>query len=227
MEWKEIIEHYEKAKEYLWGTRDNKEWHRDDENGYYHMWIAYHEAVNNQKKNHLWYARILFMMLTEQRKNFSDYKLLNDYANVLMGEYQLAIEAGDPPYERELDAARFEHDWLQHKVESKTDDTNDLETSVSLIEGCDQLKDFSFYDSEPTMFKHEKDRAFLKLKYKGTVVTFEFTDIYEIEIDCDPVTCNINGFFCYPYFKDNLERIVFDIDQYRIICKHIRVISVK
>ena len=227
MDWKEIIEHYEKAKEYLWGSSNNVNWHRDDENGYYQMWLACHEAMKNPVKDHLWYARILFMMLTEQRKNFSDYKLLHDYANVFMEEYQLAIEAGTPPTDRELEAAKFERDWLQHKVECKTNEINDWEKSIQLIEGSELLGDFSFYDSEPTMFKHEKDRAFLKLKYKDTVATFEFTDIYEIEIDCDPVTCYIDGFFCYPFFRDNLERIVFDINQYKIICKNIRVVSVK
>lgn len=227
MEWKEIIEHYEKAKGYLWGSPDDDNWQRDDENGYYQLWIACHEAMNKEEKNHLAYARILFMMLTEQRRNFSDKKLLEEYADVFMREYQLAIEAGEPPTDKELDAATFEHDWLQYKVECTTNKGNNWEDSVKLIEGSGDLVDFSFYDSEPTMFKHEKDRAFLKLKYKNTIATFEFSEIYEIDIDCDPVKCNIKGFFCYPYFRDNMERIVFDIGQYKIICKHIRVVSVK
>ena len=56
--WNKIAEDYEMAKKYLWGQKDALNWRRDDEQGYYYLWCAYHAAIMSEEKDSLLYARI-------------------------------------------------------------------------------------------------------------------------------------------------------------------------
>ena len=53
-------------------------------------------------------------------------------------------------------------------------------------------------------------------------LTFEFSNIYDIEMNCDPLTAYVNDFAIYQAAPD-LETIVFDIEFLKIICKNIKV----
>ena len=225
--WPEIIDHYKKARDCFWCPEGVHTWHRDDENGYYHLWTAYHMAQKSEEKDHLWYARILYMMANELRCKFHVYTLFRRYAEPMMKEFALAEQAGTPPAEKELAAATSIYSWMSYDVECHSYETNSIEKSFQLIENSELLENFYYTDSVPILFQHTQTSAILKLKNDQMVATLEFTGLYEIHVDCDP-SCNwIEDFFCYPVRKGDSRQIVFDIDFYRITCEHIKVISVE
>ena len=64
--WSEISDEYNAAKKCLWCPEHATEWLRDDDEGMYRLWRAYHLAANAEEKNDLLYARVLMMMSDEQ-----------------------------------------------------------------------------------------------------------------------------------------------------------------
>ena len=231
--WNEVIQHYQKAKEYFWGSEDSKNWHRDDENGYYHLWTAYHMAQECKEKNHLWYARILYMMLREHQPKFSDYYANHDklhkFAIPMMEEFLLAAKVGTPPTEKEFEIGKSYYESLLYDEKCHSDECNGSDEAFQLIENGELLKNFYYTDSVPVFFQHNQTSALLKLKNDQMVATLEFTGLWEINVNCDP-SCNwIEEFFCYPCrnWKGELNRIIFEIDHYIITCEHIKVLSVE
>ena len=229
--WSEIIDHYKKARDCFWGPKGVHTWHRDDENGYYHLWTAYHLAQESEEKDHLWYARILYMMLSEHRSIFSDYYVDHDalykFAIPMMKEFALATEEGNPPTEKELKIGKDRYEMLLYDEQCTSYETNSIEKSFQLIENSELLENFYYTDSVPILFQYTQTSAILKLKNDQMVATLEFTGLYEIHVDCDP-SCNwIEDFFCYPARKGDSRQIVFDIEYYKITCEHIKVLSVE
>ena len=225
--WSEIIDHYKKARDCFWCPEGVQNWHGDDENGYYHLWTAYHLAQESEEKEHLWYARILYMMADEMQCKFHVFKVFRRYAEPMMKEFALAEQAGTPPTEKELAAARNMHYWMAYNVECHSYETNDVEQSISLIDNNELLKHFNFHDSLPVFFTHDGRTAVLKLQYNELVATLEFINIFDIYVDGDPTCSYILEFFCYPVRKGDRRQIVFDIEYYRITCEHIKVLSVE
>ena len=223
--WETIIEHYKKARKCFWLPKNTKNWHRDDDNGYYHIWTAYHMAKESEEKEHLWYGRILYMMLSEHRFMYSNYKLLHKFAIPMMEEFNLAIEDGDSPTEKEFKTAKRYYDWLIYDEKCHSNEYNGSDKSFQLIENGELLKEFDYIDSVPVHFEHNLDSAILKLKSGETVATFEFSDILEINLSGEPYSNWVEDFFCYPrrIDKDGPNELIFEIDNYKIICKHIKV----
>ena len=225
--WSEIIDHYKKARDCFWCPEGVQNWHGDDENGYYHLWIAYHMAQESEKKDHLWYARILYMMTDEMRCKFDVFTVFRRYAEPMMKEFTLAEQAGTPPTDKELSIARNMHYWMAYDVECHSYETNDVEHSIGLIENNELLEHFNFHDSLPVFFTHDGHTAVLKLQYNELVATLEFINISDIYVDGDPTCSYILEFFCYPARKGDDREVVFDIEYYRITCEHIKVLSVE
>ena len=48
--WKQISKDYEIAKNCLWRHDKIKNWHRDEDKGFYHMWKAYYSALTQEEK---------------------------------------------------------------------------------------------------------------------------------------------------------------------------------
>ena len=231
--WDEIIQHYKKARDCFWLPKDSKTWHRDDENGYFHLWTAYHMAQECEEKNHLWYARILYMMLSEFKGRFSNsyvnYQKLHKYAIPMMEEFSLAVEEGNPPTEKEFEIGKLYYESLLYDEQCHSDESNGSDEAFQLIENGELLKDFYYTDSVPILFQHTKTSAILKLENDQEVATLEFTGLYEINVDCDPYSNWVEELFCYPSssLKGNFNHIIFEVEGYRITCEHIKALSVE
>ena len=110
---------------------------------------------------------------------------------------------------------------IVEKSKIRTD--SDYYNAIKLLEGHEGLNEFSFHDSKFISLECNDQSAVLKLQ-DDDIYHFEFSDIYDIEMNCDPLTAYVNDFAIYQAAPD-LETIVFDIEFLKIICKHIKVRS--
>lgn len=221
--WQEIAAHYEEAKKCFWGSQAKANWHRDESAGRYHLWNAYYKAVHApaEGRDDLLYARVLSMMSDEQAYKIDDYTILHEYLEPAVDAYDRARAADGPkPTEKEYEKVRIQRDALRYKYEKE----DDVEGSYKNIQGLAELKDFGVHDSTVVSFEHTMKTARLCLDYYGNIVTIEFSDIYEIRIDADPMCTFPQEFSCYSDFY-RPELLYFDIGEYRILCSEIRVVG--
>ena len=223
--WNEIIEEYNTARQCLWCPKHSGNWSRKENEGYYHLWRAYHLAHASETKQSLWYARVLFMMASEQRYKQSDYVVLNSYLRPCMVAYAEAKQSGDAPTNEEYENAKFLYDYFAH-VEANTASTEEItERAYSYIEGFTSDINFQFHDSKIIGFSHDCTSAQLHLQYDETIVTILFEEIYEIEVNSvDPEVTWISDFDCYPTFH-NADLLIFDVGFYKIMCKKIKLVE--
>lgn len=224
--WAQIAEDYKQARANLCGSKDAMNWHMDEDTGMYYLYCAYQAARTSTEKDHLLYARILSLMEWNQG-NLNDYTRLHRFIAPALAEYELAIQSGgQQPYEKELENIRQRFNALTYICEQEVACGESLERALSLIEGSELLSDFGFHDSKPILFQHTEQTAILKLDCDGVVATIEFTGLYDVEVNGDPVTNWIDEMYCYRsyWIKD---RLIFDIGYYKIECEHIKVIRVE
>ena len=222
--WNKIAEDYEMAKKYLWGQKDALNWRRDDEQGDYYLWCAYHAAIMSEEKDSLLYARILVMMSRENH-HITEYRRFHTLIAPAMVAYEEAISSGCSVSEKELLDVRKTYDRLMYALKRTDDSPEEIEKAYSIIEGLTEDEDFCFHDSKPVYFELQEKRALLQLDYNGHCVTFEFTGLFDVWVDTDPVCDWVQEFYCYPLF-DIPNRLYFDIGFYRITCEHIRAVNV-
>lgn len=221
--WKEIISDYCNARKCLWCPKHSGNWQRKEEDGYYFLWKAYHEASAAEEKDHLWYGRILYMMANEHRYKFTNWKILNKYAAPAVEQFHLCTPESGMPTEKELKCAEDLYSWL--KYEDDNQEGSLYPEQIKLIEGYEMLSDFWFHDSKPIRFEHDEHTAKLWLDYCGTVAELQFDNVYELDVNGDP-TCNwIQEFHLYRGWPVQ-DLIQFDIEFYRIKCKKVTVLSV-
>ena len=222
--WTEIKEDYETAKFALWCPKHCSGWSRDEDKGFYYLWKAYYTALTAEKKEPLLYARILMMMGFQQNNKQSDWERLHRYYLPAKKQYQIAIEAGLNPTDKELEHMRFYTESLSYQFECED---WEWEKKIAHIEGHEKLSDFDFHDSKVIFFEREDGIVHMKFRYdRGLTVAIRFEDVYEIQIRTDPDCDWISEFYCYPAFH-NKEMLVFDIEYYRILCSRIVVESVE
>lgn len=224
--WEHIEEEYKSARACLVCPRHQSNWSRNEDTGMYHLYCAYQMARTSITKQHLLYARILSLMSWENR-NISEYEKLHKFLKPALDEYGKALEEDGPkPFDKELEGIRQTVAELTYLCERTSNSKEEINRAYGLLEGHELLDDFEFHDSKPVYFEHTSDRALLKLNYGGIIATFEFTGLYDIEINGDP-KCNwIPDFYCYhSYWKSSC--LVFDIGYYKVYCEHIRVATVE
>ena len=221
--WNDIISDYQKARFCLWCPEHSNEWHREENEGYYFLWKAYHFATNAENKRPLWYARILYMMACEQRYKQSPYILLHQYLKPCITAYRKAETSSEQPTEKEVNDARYMYDQYSYEFSCRSSSEEAYQRAYSLIEGYNDDIDFQFHDSKVIEFSHTATTAKLILEYNDITATLIFNDVDEIEIkNVEPDIAWIFDFYCYPAFPTN-SRIVFDIGYYKIQCGHIRI----
>lgn len=221
--WDRIIENYKIARECLVYSKKKDFWIRQEDKGMYHLWTAYYAAINAEEKNHLLYARVLSLMGWEMQAKSSNYELLNKYYKPAIEQYDLALKENPHcVYLKEIENVRKSYEYYKYIVEkSKIRTDEDYSNAIKLLEGYECLDEFSFHDSKFISLKCNDQLAVLKLQY-GDIYHFEFSDIYDVEMNCDPLTAYVSDFAIYQTSPD-LETIVFDIEFLKIICKHIKV----
>ena len=107
--WNRIAEDYEMAKKYLCVPPNTLNWRRDDEQGYYYLWCAYHAAIMSEEKDSLLYARILVMMSRENH-HITEYRRFHTLIAPAMVAYEEAISSGCSVSEKELSDVRKTYD---------------------------------------------------------------------------------------------------------------------
>lgn len=221
--WDKIIEDYKIARECLVYSKKKDCWIRQEDKGMYHLWSAYYAAINAEEKNHLYYARVLSLMGWEMYPKSSNYELLNKYYKPAVEQYNLAWEENpDCVNPKEVENVKKSYEYYKYIVEkSRIRNDADYYNAIKLLEGHEYLDEFSFHDSKFITLECNDQSAVLKLQ-DGDIYHFEFSDIYDIEMNCDPLTAYVSDFAIYQAAHD-LETIVFDIEFLKIICKHIKV----
>lgn len=210
--WDRIIEDYKIARECLVYAKKKDCQIRQEDKGMYHLWSAYYTALNAEEKNHLFYARVLSLMGWEMRPKSSNYELLNKYYKPAVEQYNLALKENPDcvnPKEVENVKKSYEHyKYIVEKSRIRTD--SDYYNAIKLLEGHECLDEFSFHDSKFISLECNDQSAVLMLQ-DGDIYHFEFGDIYDIEMNCDPLTAYVSDFAIYQAAPD-LETIVFDIE---------------
>ena len=159
--WDEIISDYKLAQEYLFApeTPTGKNWHRDEDNGYYYLRKAHHFATLQKEKNHLWYARILYTMANEPGYHLRKHEILRNYMEPCIREYDLAKKEGTLTDNYERLIAKAYYDDLLYTVQNSSSDES-LERAYSFVSGLPDDVDFSYHDSVvTTLFYDDKTYA--------------------------------------------------------------------
>jgi len=225
-DWSAIIENYKKARHCFWCPKHHSDgWMRDDENGYYYLMLAYHEAKAMQEKQPLWYSRILYMMADELRYKFPDYVILHKFIGPAVEQFRACHSGTGVPSEKEMEYAQFMYDQLSYKAEWTSYDKHSYEEMLSFIEDSDELGEFEFHDSRIVGFTNDGQDAELTLRYGEIAATFHFYGVDQIEAAYDPITSWVYDFWCYPTARGYKYKC-FDIEMIKIFCDSIKVVSV-
>ena len=154
IDWNQIRELYNKARYCLWCPKHAENWVRDEENGIFYLWSAYHYAklANDNDLDHLTYARILAMMANELRNKMSDYDRYHKYIVPSMQEYENAIAAGKRISDREYESIRNERDSVSYKLMHESADENNQFESLKIIENSELLREKDFSSTTASQF---------------------------------------------------------------------------
>ena len=219
--WRDIKNEYDLAKIALWPRKGVGNWGRDEDNGLYHLWNAYHMAQEADEKEDLIYARILATMATESCPCISEFNKYNKFVKPSLDAYRRAEKAGLHPSDKELDLITSIAESLDYKLNCEE---APYEEMLKHIEGYEKLGDFRFHDSKSIHFEHDEHSAKLTLQF-GVIVEFKFDGVLSIETHGDPAYDYIYDFYCYPCLHDK-KLLNFDVDFYKIICSSIAVESI-
>lgn len=223
--WEEIKDDYKKARDCLWGPKHGN-WGRDERNGYYYMWKAYHEAYEAEEKHPLWYGRILAMMASENRYKENPYFILHRYVEPALEQFRLCNDETWQPSQKEVGIIQDMYDDLTYSFSWRESDNYQYEKMVGFIENNQALGDFYFHDSKVISFRHDMNSAELVLSLDGTTVTFGFYGVSSVSVEgVDPEITYLSDFYCYPV-RLNSSMLYFDVEFYKIYCRTIKVLSV-
>lgn len=227
-EWEEIILTYKKARECLWCPKHPRGgvWSRDEGHGYYYLWTAYRLATDSPQKNHLWYARILYMMANEQRYRQSGFEILKNYLKPCMEEYEKAKSEDKKPTELEITQAKAQYDLLNYNcIIAHSDEA--VERAYSLVEKFVDITDFSFHDSSVVAFSvNDTSTATLTLNYDEILLTLEFEGVSDIQFcELDPEHNWIYCAYCYHVYQGT--DYVFDCEYVKIQFQKLKSAEIK
>jgi len=223
MDWNEIKQHYDNARECLWNSPKKSVWHREEDKGMFHLWTAYYYAKTSEEKDSLLYTRILWMMSCENYQ-LSEY---DKYHNYLVPAKEinnkLIADGKDSLSEKELSMLENQLKWIGYRLKKMDNSQEEYEAAYNLIDGL--RKDFNFHDGKVVQFEHSENTALMKIQDGNgdEILTFEFKGLYDINISVDPVADWIFDFYCYRLSEES-NRIIFDIGLYKIMCEKIRVL---
>jgi len=223
--WKEIIDEYQLARSFLWCPKHSRSWSRKENDGFYHLWRAYHLATSCEVRQSLWYARVLYMMASEQRYKQSDYVILNTYLKPCMEAYAEAEKMGEAVLAEEKENAEYLYRLYLHNEAHTCSTEENYTAAYARIEGLPAETDFQFHDSKVLDFAHDSSTARLTLQYGEVKITLLFEDVYEIKVfSVDPDVVWISEFNCYPTFHSDTQ-LIFDVGFYKIQCGKIKVLQ--
>lgn len=227
--WDEIRVLYEKAKSCLWCPKNISSWHREEENGWYYMWSAYHYAMISDVEgtDHRTLARTLFMLSHELDYKISDYERYRKFLLLAVQEYEKAVACGQNVEDAEFRRVKEERESLEYRIKHEDETEENLKDMLLLIENSNLLdeKGFGFHDSKPCYFQHTDKKAILKLEYEGLLATFIFEGVYSIEINTDPLTNWVHECYCYRIKETG--HIKFSVGDYCIICTRVSLQDLK
>lgn len=107
---------------------------------YYYMWKAYHQAREAEPKDSLLFARILAMIADESR-SICDNDRYRKYVKPSLDAYELAMQNGQEPTEKELEKIRFSADSLSYTLEREH---APYDEQMKFIVGYEKLENLDF-----------------------------------------------------------------------------------
>lgn len=225
-EWEEIISIYKKARECLWCPKKphGGYWRRDEGHGYYYLWTAYRLATDSSQKNHLWYARILYMMASEHLHRHRDFDVLKYYLQPCMEEYEKAKSEDKKPTEIEITQAKAQYDLLNYNcIIAHSDEA--VKRVYSMVGEFVDITDFSFHDSSVIAFSVDNSSiATLVLEYDGILLTLEFEGVSDVHIyELDTEYNWIYSAYCYHVYQGT--DYVFDCEYVKIQFQKIKKVE--
>ncbi|MBQ2391306.1 MAG: hypothetical protein II306_06015 [Clostridia bacterium] len=227
-EWEEIISIYKKAQGCLWCPKKphGGYWRRDEGRGYYYLWTAYRLATDSPQKNHLWYARILYMMASEHLHRQGDFDVLKNYLQPCMEEYEKAKNEDKKPTELEITQARVQYDMLNY-IFTVAHSNESIEHAYSLVGEFVDIADFSFHDSSVVAFSvNDSSTAILTLDYNGILLTLEFEGVSDVQLcGFEPEHNWIFSAYCYLVYQGI--DYVFDCEYVKIQFQKLKSAEIK
>lgn len=215
---------YELAKQCLWCPKGCHDWHIREEEGRYHLWTAYWNAINTPDIDNLLLARVL-MMMNHWCHYYHDYDRLHKFIEPAKKAYDAAIAIGEEYPGKEYEHLKRIFEDLEYTVEFTAELGDSYEKSYKIIKGLEDVEDFSMYDSKVIEFRQDDKTVDIVLLYDGrTKVKIRASDIYNININTDPLISYIYSFYAYrePWCKD---RITCRIGDYLFNCTNIEVVE--
>ncbi len=227
-EWEEIISFYKKAQGCLWCPKKphGGYWRRDEGRGFYYLWTAYRLATDSPQKNHLWYARILYMMASEHRYRQGDFEVFKFYLQPCIEEYEKAKSEGEKPAEQEITQARAQYDMLNY-IFTVAHSNEAIERAYSLVGEFVDVSGFSFHDSSVVAFSVNDDStATLALEYDGILLTLEFEGVSDVHIYGLDTECNwLYSAYCYNVYQGT--DYVFDCEYLKIQFQKLKNVEIE
>lgn len=243
--WKVIKENYNKALQCLvppdeslardksggkiaeWqDAKSGSYWQRDEIHGLQYLLCAYNEAVVQEEKNHLVFARILMLMFRDYR-GVSEYEQLKMFVAPAVEEYELAVkEDGGLHIKNELNFARDIYDYIKNGVDHRSGTQETYEKALKMIDGWNDsiAEKLWFHDAYIEDFHivrkgYNNASADMILSQEGNKFVLHFENVVNLESDVDLGQNYIFDMYC---FRQG-DYVVFDIGLFTILCNKVSV----
>ena len=243
--WNVIEENYNKALRYLvppdessvkiksdsrvtewWDVNTRSYWQKDELHGLQYLLLAYNEAVKQEEKNHLLFARILMLMYRDYR-GVGEYEQLKLFLAPAIGEYELAVkEDGKLHIEKEIEFARGVHDYVKNGVDHRKNSQEVYNEALKLIDGWnDSLAEkLWFHDAYIEDFHivkngHDNASADMVLRQEDNKFLLHFDNVVDLKSDVDLWQNYIFDMHCYRQG----DYLCFDVELFTILCDKVSV----
>ena len=208
------------------GQNSDSYWWRDELHGLQYLLLAYNEAVKQEEKNHLLFARILMLMYRDYR-GASEYEQLKLFLAPAIKEYELAVEENNKLHiEKEVEFAHGVYGYLKNIIDHRRGTQETYEKALKLIDGWNDsiAEKLWFHDAYIEDFHivrngHDNASADMVLRQLDNKFVLHFENVVELKSNVDMYQNYIFDMYCY----HQGDYICFDVELFTILCDKVSV----